>query len=202
MKKLTLYASIILLSAFTLQRPALTRDDKSFLLEQLQSTRNKLVNDISGLSDEQMNFKPAPDRWSVSECVEHIITAEKSIFEQQQAAVKQPANPEKRKDIKVADTTLIRMMTDRSQKGKAPADMVPKGLYPTANAAVEAFTAQRSQVIDYVESTNDDLRNHVIVSPQGAMDAYQYLLLLNGHSARHTLQLEEVIADPAFPKSN
>ncbi|WP_217563337.1 hypothetical protein, partial [Paenibacillus sp. GbtcB18] len=61
MKKFALYVSILVLSAFTVQQPALTRDDKSFLLDQLQSTKTTLLNDVSGLSDAQMQFKPSPD---------------------------------------------------------------------------------------------------------------------------------------------
>jgi hypothetical protein len=33
------------------------------------------------------------------------------------------------------------------------------------------------------------------------MDAYQVLLLMASHSARHTLQIREVEADPNFPKA-
>jgi len=33
------------------------------------------------------------------------------------------------------------------------------------------------------------------------MDAYQWLLLISAHSARHTAQIEEVKADPNFPKN-
>lgn len=202
MKKFALYVSILLLSAFTVQQPALTRDDKSFLLDQLQSTKTTLLNDVSGLSDAQMQFKPAPDRWSVSECMEHIILVEKGIFAQQQAAMQQPPNPEKRNEIKVTDSLLIKMLADRSHKRQAAENMKPKDTYTSSAAAVEAFTTQRDQIMNYVKSTNDDMRNHVISSPQGYMDAYQYMLLLAGHCGRHTQQIEEVKADPAFPKSN
>jgi uncharacterized damage-inducible protein DinB len=202
MKKLTLYVSIMLLSAFTVQQPALIRDDKSFLLDQLQTAHDRLVNDVSGLSDAQMNFKSAPNRWSISECMEHIIKAEKNMFDQEQEAIKKPATPEKRQDVKITDTALLRMLADRSHKAKAPEALVPQGLYSTASAAVDAFNAQHTQVIDYVKNTNDDLRNHIIASPIGTMDTYQLLLLLAGHTTRHTMQIEEVMADPAFPRSN
>jgi hypothetical protein len=32
------------------------------------------------------------------------------------------------------------------------------------------------------------------------MDLYQGLVLLAAHTARHTLQIEEVMASPGFPK--
>jgi hypothetical protein len=45
------------------------------------------------------------------------------------------------------------------------------------------------------------LRNHVASSPIGTYDAYQLILLIGAHSNRHTQQIEEVKADPNFPKS-
>jgi hypothetical protein len=45
------------------------------------------------------------------------------------------------------------------------------------------------------------MRNHVTESPMlGAMDAYQLMLLISAHTARHTAQIEEVKAHPNFPK--
>ena len=32
------------------------------------------------------------------------------------------------------------------------------------------------------------------------IDAYQMMLLLSAHSERHTLQINEVKADPSYPK--
>jgi len=34
----------------------------------------------------------------------------------------------------------------------------------------------------------------------GMLDAYQWILLLSGHTERHTLQILEVKADPKYPK--
>ena len=49
-------------------------------------------------------------------------------------------------------------------------------------------------------------RRPAIQAPQlvttafGTLDGYQWLLLLSTHSERHTAQIEEVKADPNFPK--
>jgi hypothetical protein len=32
------------------------------------------------------------------------------------------------------------------------------------------------------------------------MDAYEWLIFMSAHTKRHTLQIEEVKADPKFPK--
>jgi hypothetical protein len=38
-------------------------------------------------------------------------------------------------------------------------------------------------------------------SPLGELDAHEWMLFMASHSARHTKQIEEVKADPNFPKS-
>lgn len=202
MKKVILLLTVFALSAFTINRQGISQDERALLVTQFQETKDNLLKQVNGLSDAQMKFKPAPDRWSVADCLEHIVMAEKGIFGMEQNGVKQPANPDRRKEIKVKDEELIKMIGDRSQKHKAPEMMQPKGTFTTSAAAIQAFTEQRDKIIDYVKTTNDDLRNHVIDMPNGGapMDAYQVLLLAASHSGRHTKQIEEVKADPAFPK--
>ena len=77
-----------------------------------------------------------------------------------------------------------------------------KGKYKTLDEALTAFKEARQKHIDFAKTTQDDLRNHVFPHPVfGPMDAYQWLLVISGHSRRHTLQIEEVKADPNFPKN-
>jgi hypothetical protein len=52
-----------------------------------------------------------------------------------------------------------------------------------------------------VKTTDDDLRGHSTPHPalQRDLDAFQWVLLLAAHSARHTAQIEEVKASPGYP---
>lgn len=204
MKKIgTLLLTAIMLSAFSIlpSRTSTHIDEREFLVNQFLQTRDQLLKSLEGLTDAQLKFKPAADRWSINECLEHIITVEKGLYDMEQKLVKAPPNPEKRKEITSTDEDVIKRMNDRSQKAKAPEFAVPKGVYPTTAAAIQAFTDQRNQIIEALKVTQDDLRNHVIIDPNlPPMDAYQFLLLIANHSARHTQQINEVKTDPAYPK--
>jgi hypothetical protein len=46
----------------------------------------------------------------------------------------------------------------------------------------------------------EDLCNHYTVMPFTAFDSFQVLVFISGHSARHTTQIEEVMANANFPK--
>src|ERR1700687_6040493 len=50
--------------------------DKERALQYLESTKKGVLDGTRGLSDAQWNFKPAPDRWSVAEVMEHLAAAE------------------------------------------------------------------------------------------------------------------------------
>jgi hypothetical protein len=46
------------------------------------------------------------------------------------------------------------------------------------------------------------LRDHVVTLDKvGSFDCYQMVLFMAAHSYRHTQQIEEVKADPNFPKN-
>ena len=202
MKKLLLLLTIAVFSAVTAFRPVSgVKEDRSLLLTQLQQTKDQLLKDVQGLTDAQLEYKPAADRWSVIECVEHITLIEKAIMDGEQKLVQQPANPERRKDIKTTDEQIIKNVENRSHKVKAPEFGVPKHNYSSNAEVIKAFTEQRDKLIEYVTNTKDVMRDHITDHPVlGTIDAYQLLLLDAAHTNRHTQQLQEVKADPGFPK--
>src|SRR6266700_6167761 len=57
----------------------LTQAEKEHALQYLESTKREVLDATKGLSEAQWNFKPAPDRWSVAQVMEHIAAAEDFI---------------------------------------------------------------------------------------------------------------------------
>jgi uncharacterized damage-inducible protein DinB len=180
----------------------LTAQEREFALQQFQTTRDNFLKSIAGLSQKQWTFKPAPDRWSVAEVAEHIAVSESTLFGLvTQRIMQSPAAPEKREQVKGKDQMILERMPDRSHKAQAPEFLRPTGRWATEADLTKAFEDSRKTTMDYIRTTNDDLRDHFFDHPVfGTMDGYQWLLLISAHSARHTEQIEEVKADPNFPK--
>jgi uncharacterized damage-inducible protein DinB len=181
----------------------LTPDEREVALKSLQATHDKFLQSIAGLSQKQWTFKPGPDRWSVAEVAEHIAVSEATIlgFVQKQLMIS-PATPEKREPVKGKDEIVLQKVPDRSHKAQAPEFLRPTGRWATEADLTKAFEESRRATIDYVRTTNDDLRDHFLDHPLlGTLDGYQWLLLISAHSERHTAQIEEVKADPNFPKN-
>ena len=171
------------------------------LKEYFKKTRETLEDHIEGLSDKQLSFKPSPNVWSVSQCLEHIIKTEEMLFEMTKNALAGEPNPERKDEVKMSDEDIIAGITDRSSKAQASESLMPNGTYDSPEAALEAFDEQREEIMDFIDDTSEeDLRKYISDSPFGAVDAYQSLLFIAGHTARHTLQIEEVMKDANFPE--
>ena len=180
----------------------LTTAERDAALKSLQATHDAFLQSIAGLSEKQWKFKPAPDRWSVAEVAEHIAVSESTIFGLVQGKFMQgPPTPEKRAEVKVTDEVILARVPDRSHKAQAPEFLKPTGRFADRAAVTKAFEDARAKTMDYVRTTNDDLRDHFGPHPVfGPLDCYQWILLISAHSERHTKQIEEVKADPNFPK--
>ncbi|WP_270087990.1 DinB family protein [Sphingobacterium sp. SYP-B4668] len=171
------------------------------LLRYFDHTTQLLKDNVTGLSEAQLQFSPGDGKWSISQCLEHIILSEKMLFEMAKKELAKPAQPERKAEVKVTDENLINMMTDRSQKFQAPKELQPAGQYKNSTVAINDLIAARQPVLVYIQNANlDDLRNHISEYPTGIVDGYQNLLFIAAHCARHTKQIEEVKADPNFPK--
>jgi len=180
---------------------SMTPAERAYLLEQLETSKKNMLASIQGLSAAQWTFKPAPEAWSVQECAEHIILAENFIFGGAQQILKTPVVERPALSNEEVDRKIVAGVEDRSHKVKAPEAIVPSGKFATPEDAAREFTARRDKTIAYVTTTTDDLRVHVGPGPAGPMDAYQFLLLLAAHSARHTAQIREVQANAGYPKT-
>jgi hypothetical protein len=186
--------------AGTITSTSITSKERKFATSHLKETKSDVIKSVKGLSQAQLDFKAAPDKWSIKECTYHIAISEKNIWQMMETALNQPANPEKRSEIKLNDEQVIKILEDRSKKFKTTETFEPKNTpYKTMNEALESFKSLRADHIKYLKNTTEDLRNHVAQTPAGWIDCYQLCLFMSAHSNRHTQQIEEVKADPNFP---
>jgi hypothetical protein len=187
--------------AGTLKDSTLTQPERKFALTELKDTKNEVLKSVKGLSDAQLNYKASPDRWSITECIYHITLSEKALWDQFTGAMKDSPKPDERKEIKVSDEELIRMVKDRSKKVQTFDQLKPEtATWKELPEALGAFKAARTDHIKYAKSTTEDLRNHIIQLPFGKVDAYQFILFVAAHSDRHLQQINEIKAYPGFPK--
>ncbi len=187
--------------AGTITPTSITSKERKFAANHFKDTKSDMLKTVKGLSQAQLEFKAAPDKWSIKECTYHIAIAENNLWQMLEATMKQPANPEKRSEIKMTDEQVISMLEARSKKFKTTEFLDSKNIpFKTLGEAMESFKSQRADHIKYIKTTTEDLRNHVAQLPVGWIDCYQICLFMSVHSNRHIQQIEEVKANPNFPK--
>jgi uncharacterized damage-inducible protein DinB len=179
---------------------SLTQADRDSAMKYLASTKQGVMDATAGLSEAQWNFKPAPDKWSVAEVTEHIAAAEDylrgMVTEQVMKAPARPAG----EDVKAIDEMVLAKVPDRTTKVQAPEPLKPTNRFGSPQGSLKHFEETRQQTVDFLNQ-HDDLRAHAVDSPFGKkLDGYEWIMFIAGHSDRHTKQINEVKADPNFPK--
>jgi hypothetical protein len=198
--KIMLLAVAMLLAPMTDQ--TLSPAEREHAVAELESSRTVFLEATHGLSEAQWNFKPGPDRWSIAECSEHIGVTEAFILNLiTEQALKGPAEPEKLSQVQGKDAAIMVMGVDRSSKFKAPEVIQPTRRWTTSGEITKNILQNRARTIEFVNTTQEDLRVHFMDHPVfKTLDTYQWILLTSAHMRRHTAQILEVKADPNFPK--
>jgi len=200
MKKLMLAFCVAALIAPALRAQDTTPEDLAKAVQYLEKTRDGVVAATKGLSEAQWKFKPGTNRWSVAEVTEHIAAAEDFLMDMVRDQVMKAPPRDKPADLKALDELVLQKVPDRSVKAQAPEPLQPKNRYGNPKMSLRHFRDSRMRTIRFLNMTKG-LRQHAADSPFGQkLDAYEWILFVAAHSERHTKQIEEVKADPKFPK--
>ena len=191
---------LLLMAAATVaSAQEVTQAEKDRALQYLETTKKGVLEATKGLSEAQWNFKPAPDRWSVAQVTEHISAAEDFLRTLAKEKVMLAPAGEAGRDVSKTDEAVMAMVPDRSHKAQAPEPLVPTNRFGSPEGSMKHFVESRATTEDFLRNATG-MRDHVLDSPMGKLDAYEFVLLVAAHSERHTKQINEVKADPNFPK--
>jgi hypothetical protein len=193
MRQLTLTGALLL----TLTSPAIAQIsdlERERLVAHLEMTGRWLADEVSNLSPAQLEFRRAPDTWSILEVLDHLVVVGPIYWEDLQRGVQGPPSAA---NLTAGDAAILWYGINRSNRESALPTEVPRGTVRDVAAGLAAYQKNHARLLEYIRTTKDDLR-HRIVARQ-ACDAYQWALLISTHEQRHILQIREVKADRRFP---
>ena len=201
MKRVFFAAMAFILLSFVIDGDTISKKERKDATDLLRETHGNFLKSLEGLSNTQLNFKASDSSWSVDGNVKHLAAVEQTILTMVEDALKKPANPDKRADIKVSDEQMIKNYESRANKVKTLASLEPQNIsFASTSEALASLKQNREKAINFVNTTKEDLRNHVIEYPFGSYDCYQSILILGSHMTRHIQQIEEVKSQAGFPK--
>ncbi len=168
---------------------------RTVLLEGLRASRDSFLAACSPITDLQGKFKPAPDRWSIEECAEHIALVENGLL----LRLTQEAIPSERADRPDRQVELRKLATNRTTKRQAPERVRPSGQFGSLQKALGQFAANREKTIAYLSACQDDLHVRSIAHPVGTMTCHEYVIFMTAHTLRHLAQIAEIQQTPGYP---
>jgi uncharacterized damage-inducible protein DinB len=165
-------------------------EERREMLEKLRASRETLIALVEGVPEELAKRSPGPGKWSILECVEHVVLAEDHMRGLVMTAQRssEPVINSRR------ERAIIERGADRSRKVDAPGVALPRGRFLTLREAMGAFVESRDRTIQFVENCSDDLRTLLADHPVvGRVNGHETLLLIAVHPLRHAGQIEEIL---------
>jgi hypothetical protein len=163
---------------------------------------------FGGLSAGQLNWKPAATVWSVAQCFDHLVTANRLMLQAADDALAGRARTLwQRVPIVpgVLGRTLVRSQAPTTvRKFNAPAKSRPAAS-EIGPGIIPAFIAQQDDAVTRLQ-TLDDVRAARVIMTSPFVRIVTYSVadgwrLLLAHNRRHFEQARNVTASPGFPPS-
>ncbi len=166
------------------------------IFEHIDRTRARLYTTVEGLSEEQLAYSPAPDRWCVAELIEHLSIVESGVVRVVERLL---SNAE---EAEASDTSTVNAGTfepvsveefverARGVKLEAPERVRPTGL-PLADSLTRLKDSRAA--LHALRPRIDRADGRALRFPHpawGPLDLYQWLLFVGAHEDRHLAQIE------------
>ena len=186
--------------------------DNRHELERLQTEVLKIGTSaheqFGAFSQQQLNWKPDPNRWSVAQCFDHLIVSNSAYF----PVVESIVNGQQKTSVlhrlpilpKLWAKLLIKSLDPKTtRKLKATAAFQPSssGL---PSSIIDDFVAHQKKLVESMEATSDLNPDRIIISSPVAkvvtyslMDGFRILVV---HEQRHFQQAQRVTEETAFPR--
>jgi len=168
--------------------------DQNFLIEQLAMGRRAILDSIADVAEKSAGLKPQPDRWSILECLEHVVSAEIRMLGMIETA--QPGARSANASMS-EDRAFLARCVDRSRGLDAPQPVRPRSRYGSLEQAGAQFLDARAKTETYVMGSETNLRDLRLVHAHpmlGLCDAHTCCLLIAAHGMRHAAQIREIRA--------
>jgi hypothetical protein len=184
------------------------------LLQTIASETEKVGGEarrlVADLTDEQLNWKPAPDSWSIAQCLNHLAaTSEKFDQDFAKAIVrgreKQPASGAARYRPTLLGGWLVKQLSPDAKR-RMPA---PKVFRPSESSAIkgalERFLRQQAKFLSLVNDAQginyNKTRLRSPVTPLMRYSLADAFVMTVVHGQRHLAQARRVRETSGFPRN-
>jgi DinB family protein len=161
---------------------------------------------FGALDARQLNWRPDATRWSVAQCFEHLLTANRLMVEAAQGALDgKPRSIWQRLPVLpgVFGRMLIRSQAPQSTRKFTASPLATPAASEIAPDILQRFIAQNHELVRWLRGMDESRAAGVVMtSPFVSFIVYSVLdgaRLLLAHDHRHVEQARRVMQAPGFP---
>lgn len=181
-----------------------TRDS---LLSQLAQIRQTYDEKLALLSEQQLLWKPAPDRWGIVECLAHLNMASQYYVRQLQLKWEQnsTSGPQTSEfEMSLNGKLILRFLDPKSTvKIPAPSMFKPKPYHLDVPKVKQTFVEILEDFSNFIEKSDRIDWNLRVLSPFSTWLKFRLgdvLIFVTAHLQRHLNQALKVMQESAFAK--
>jgi DinB family protein len=188
-----------------------SRDLLQTIVSETEKSNQVAEQLVSGLTDDQLNWKPDESRWSIAQCLDHLTVTAHAWDEILTAAI---ARGSKKFSVKepppytpslVGGWLIKQVVPESKRKFQAPKVFRPTDASHIQNA-LQAFLASQQTFLDFVNSARGvDYNKTRLRSPVTPLMRYSLadaFVVSVVHNQRHLAQAARVKELPNFPAAN
>ncbi len=176
------------------------------LFTHIEKIREKLIQSVSNLSDEQASSRRAPDAWTVAEIVEHLSITEKSLLRVVNKLLAKAEEEGIKLETKGVFNPPLSLMAEaekaKNLKAQAPDFLIPNNA-ASISASLESLAESRralNELRDRIETV--DGSNAKFPHPAfGPINLHQWVAFIGLHEGHHLKQIKETFEKTAEPKA-
>jgi hypothetical protein len=173
------------------------------VVEYLSKQREILLASAEGVSEAQLNFKPAADQWSIKEIFHHLWIVEGATAKLMSIMLKQAVENNLTEETDPEGSVMIGLESLEealSKKFQAPERFVPIDAV-SLEESISKLGETRIKLTDPLEQLcRYDVTQLTYPHPAvGPLDTYQWVMVMGSHEGRHTRQINRVKEDANYP---
>jgi hypothetical protein len=181
-----------------------TRQD---LLAHLQQIRQTVEKEFGLLSESQLLWKPAPDKWGILECLAHLNMASQYYVSQLKFKLEHTApstNTPKEFEMSFNGKMMLGFVDPKSsRKIPSPSMFKPKSYHLDAPKVLKRYYDTLRDLEEAVQKSDEIDWNTKVISPFTSWLKFRLgdvLIFVTAHHQRHLNQALRVLQQSAFPK--
>ncbi|HEU5082431.1 MAG TPA: DinB family protein [Acidimicrobiales bacterium] len=149
--------------------------------QQIDEATERFVVELVGVDSRAWTTRPEPDRWSLSEVLEHVALVNRNVVGRLDALGPIDTTPD------ITDEEMPYLFYNAVEP---PNVARPSGTWTDVDEGVQQLRASASALVAWADAATVDLRSHGFPHPAfGVLDGAQWLRFSAVHTWRHRSEL-------------